>query len=61
LPSEKDVEVTRKIIKAYEEARARGLGATSLEGRMIDEAAYKMATKTLRMYAVITKSQSLKI
>lgn len=54
-PSEKDVEVARKIIKAYEEAKARGLGATSLEGRMIDEATYKMAMETLRIHEIITK------
>jgi len=54
-PSEKDVEMARKIIKAYEEAKARGLGATSLEGRMIDEVTYKMAVETLNMHEIIIK------
>ncbi|MEM2960935.1 MAG: CoA ester lyase [Candidatus Bathyarchaeia archaeon] len=54
-PSERDVDTAKKIIKAYEEAKARGLGATSVEGRMIDEVTYKMAMETLAMHETITK------
>lgn len=54
-PSERDVDTAKKIIKAYEEAKARGLGATSVEGRMIDEVTYKMAIETLAMHETITK------
>jgi citrate lyase subunit beta/citryl-CoA lyase len=55
-PSERDINSAKKIIEAYEEAKARGLGAASVEGRMIDEATYKMAKETLRLYEMITKS-----
>jgi citrate lyase beta subunit len=54
-PSERDVNSAKKIIEAYEEAKARGLGAASVEGRMIDEATYKMAKETLRLYEMIIK------
>lgn len=54
-PSEKDVNSAKKIIEAYEEAKARGLGAASAEGRMIDEATYKMAKETLRLHEMIIK------
>jgi len=42
-PSSDDVSYAEKVIKTYEEAAARGLGAASLEGRMIDYATYRMA------------------
>lgn len=54
-PSEKDVNLAKKIVESYEEAKSRGLGATSVEGRMIDEATYKMAKETLLLYEIITK------
>lgn len=57
-PSEQDVELARKIIEGYERAKARGLGATSVEGRMIDEATYKMAKETLKVAELIAKKSS---
>jgi citrate lyase subunit beta/citryl-CoA lyase len=59
-PSEKDVNSAKKIIEAYEEAKARGLGAASVEGRMIDEATYKMAKGTLMLYEMIVKRTASK-
>jgi citrate lyase subunit beta/citryl-CoA lyase len=46
-PSKEDVEQSKKITEAYEEAAKRGLGAASLEGRMIDYATYEMAKEQL--------------
>lgn len=54
-PSEKDVSTARKIVEAYERARSRGLGAASVEGRMIDEATYKVAREILRIHEMIIK------
>jgi citrate lyase subunit beta/citryl-CoA lyase len=54
-PSEKDVDSARKIVKEYGEAKARGAGATSVEGRMVDEATYKMAKETLMISEMISK------
>jgi citrate lyase subunit beta/citryl-CoA lyase len=59
-PSEKDVNSAKKIIEAYEEAKARGLGVASVEGRMIDEATYKIAKETLRLYEMIIKRATSK-
>lgn len=56
-PSDEDIATANKIIEAYEEARTRGLGATSVEGRMIDEATYKMAKETLALYEIIQKKK----
>jgi citrate lyase subunit beta/citryl-CoA lyase len=56
-PSEKDFHLAKKIIKAYEEAMSRGLGAASVEGRMIDEATYKMAKETLMFCETIGKKR----
>ncbi len=36
-PSREEVEEARRIIAAYEEAAAKGLGAVSVDGRMVDE------------------------
>lgn len=42
-PSPEDVQRARKVIQAHEAARAKGLGAVSLEGRMIDNATVRLA------------------
>ena len=42
-PSKEEIDFARRVIKAYEEAKAKGLGATSLGGRMIDYGSYRRA------------------
>jgi citrate lyase subunit beta/citryl-CoA lyase len=59
-PSEKEVKMAKKIIKAYEQAKAKGMGAYSFEGRMIDEATYKMAKETLAINETIAKMSDSK-
>ncbi|MCU7495829.1 MAG: CoA ester lyase [Ignavibacteria bacterium] len=46
-PSEEDVERARKIVEAHAEAQENGLGAVSLEGRMVDRATIRMAEDLL--------------
>lgn len=46
-PKEDEVEKAQKMIKEYEKAQEKGLGAISFEGEMIDEAAHKMAKNTI--------------
>lgn len=46
-PSEEDINFAKQVIKAYEEAKARGAGATSLGGRMVDYGSYKRAVNLL--------------
>lgn len=48
-PSEDEVRHAEEVIKVYEEAVKRGIGAVGLEGRMIDEAIVKIAKRILMM------------
>jgi len=54
-PSEEDLEQSKKIMEVYEEAAKRGLGAASLEGRMIDYATYEMAKEQLSFVEAIER------
>ncbi|MEA2054106.1 MAG: HpcH/HpaI aldolase/citrate lyase family protein [Candidatus Thermoplasmatota archaeon] len=47
MPTGEETEEARKIIEAVEEARARGLGTASLNGRMIDLPVEKKARRIL--------------
>jgi citrate lyase subunit beta/citryl-CoA lyase len=46
-PSQEDVNRAGRIVKAFEEAQERGLGATSLDGRMIDYMSFQQARDLL--------------
>jgi citrate lyase subunit beta/citryl-CoA lyase len=46
-PTEKEIETARRIVEAAAEAALRGLGAVSLDGRMIDAPVIKRAEYTL--------------
>jgi citrate lyase subunit beta/citryl-CoA lyase len=46
-PTEKEIETARRIVEAASEAALRGLGAVSLDGRMIDAPVIKRAEYTL--------------
>ena len=46
-PSEEDIDFAKQVIRAYEEAKARGSGATSLGGRMVDYGSYRRASNLL--------------
>jgi len=54
-PSEREIEYARKIVEAFREAEAKGLGATSLEGKMIDIANYRWAENILSLAEAISK------
>jgi citrate lyase subunit beta/citryl-CoA lyase len=56
-PSEKEIELARKIVNAYEEAMKKGLGATSVEGRMIDKATYDQAKELLMLVEMIKNKE----
>jgi citrate lyase subunit beta/citryl-CoA lyase len=59
-PSEKEIELARRIVNAYEEAIKKGLGATSMEGRIIDKAAYNQAKELLTLTEMIKEKQKSK-
>ncbi|MEM1546331.1 MAG: CoA ester lyase [Candidatus Methanomethylicia archaeon] len=54
-PSPQEVEEAEGIVKAYEDALVKGLGATTYAGRMIDEATYKQAKSLLQLVKEITE------
>jgi citrate lyase subunit beta/citryl-CoA lyase len=46
-PAKDDVKFAKRVVDAYEEARAKGLGATTIGGKMIDYGSYKRAESLL--------------
>jgi len=44
-PYQEDIERAAKVIEAFETAENNGSGAVAVEGRMIDHATYRLATK----------------
>lgn len=57
-PSKRDIEQAMEIVKVYEEAKAQGLGATTLRGRMIDYATYVQAKELLEVYEAIKSRET---
>ena len=58
-PSKKDVDQARRIVEVYEQAESEGLGATSIDGRMIDEATYKIANETITTSEMIINRENM--
>jgi citrate lyase subunit beta/citryl-CoA lyase len=48
-PTRKEVEWAKKVVSAYEEAKAAGSGSISVDDQMIDAASIKMAQNTLNL------------
>jgi citrate lyase subunit beta/citryl-CoA lyase len=46
-PTEREVEWAKKVVGAYEEAKATGSGAITFDGQMIDAASIRLARNTL--------------
>jgi citrate lyase subunit beta/citryl-CoA lyase len=59
-PSKEEIEFANKVIKAYEEAKAKGLGATSIGGRMIDFGSYKRAVNLISMAEKIAEKEKMR-
>jgi citrate lyase subunit beta/citryl-CoA lyase len=56
-PSSEEVQYARRIVEAYDSAVKRGLGAASLDGRMIDYATYEMAKSLLSFADVVAQKR----
>jgi len=54
-PSEDDVERSKAIVDAYEEARKEGKGVVAIDGKMVDGATVRIATQTLRAWELISR------
>ena len=59
-PSKEEIDFARRVIKAYEEAKAKGLGATSLGGRMIDYGSYRRALNLISISEKISEREKRK-
>ena len=60
-PSEGDVAYAEKVVKAFKEAEMQGLGAVSLQGKMIDIASFNQAEALLGYAQLIAKKGAKKI
>ena len=56
-PSTGEVEYAKKVVNTFKEAEARGLGAASLEGRMIDIAVFRQADDLLALAEAIAEKE----
>ena len=56
-PTENSVQFARKIVEAFKEAESKGLGAISLEGKMIDTANYQQAKDLLSLTEIIREKE----
>jgi citrate lyase subunit beta/citryl-CoA lyase len=59
-PNGEEVRYAAKVVKAFKEAEAKGLGAVSLDGKMIDTATYKQAKALLKYSNDISEKESEK-
>lgn len=48
-PPPEDIDFAKRVVVAYEEARAKGLGATSMGGKMVDFGSFKRAQTLLSL------------
>ncbi len=58
-PTKDEIEFARKVVRAFDEAEARGFAAIQLEGKFVDYPVVERARRTLDL-AVIVAEQSLK-
>jgi len=56
-PASKDIDHAKRVIEAFNEAQNRGLGATILDGRLIDIAFVNLAKNTLAMADAIMEKE----
>lgn len=56
-PTRDDEAAARRVITAYEDARSHGLGATSIDGHMVDEATIRMNKAVLERAEMIRRRQ----
>jgi citrate lyase subunit beta/citryl-CoA lyase len=56
-PAKSDVDFAKSVVAAYEEAREKGLGATTMGGKMIDYGSFKRAQSLLAYAKAIEKRE----
>jgi citrate lyase subunit beta/citryl-CoA lyase len=60
-PAKDEVDFAKQVVAAYGEARAKGLGATSLGGKMIDYGSFKRAESLLSLAKAIEEKQRKRV
>ena len=60
-PTKEEVDFAKRVIEAYEEAKSKGLGATSIGGRMIDYGSYRRALNLISIAKKIAEKEKRKI
>jgi len=53
-PSREDVELAQRVVAAFEEAKAAGIGAVMLGGQLVELPIVERARQTLRAQAAIS-------
>lgn len=56
-PSEDEIEYARKVVRAFKEAEAEGVGAISLEGKMVDIANFRQAEQLIAWAEAIAQKE----
>lgn len=56
-PTEAEVEHAKRLAEAFEQAQAKGLGAISFEGKMIDYMSYRQAKEIVEFGEAVTRME----
>ena len=56
-PAKEEIDFANQVVTAYEGARAKGLGATTMGGKMIDYGSFKRAESLLSFAAAIAERE----
>jgi citrate lyase subunit beta/citryl-CoA lyase len=59
-PTKEEVEFAKRVIEVYEEVKAKGLGATTIGGRMIDYGSYRRACNLISIAEKIAEREKRK-
>jgi citrate lyase subunit beta/citryl-CoA lyase len=60
-PANEEIDFANQVVEAYEDARAKGLGATTIGGKMIDLGSFKRAKGILRLAEAIEEKEKNKL
>ena len=57
-PAQGEVDYACRLVEAFAEARDKGLGAISFEGKMIDYMSYQQASDLVHFAGIITEKEA---
>jgi citrate lyase subunit beta / citryl-CoA lyase len=56
-PSAAEVSYSRRVVHAFDEAQAKGLGAVALDGKLLDQPIVERARRTLVLHEAVSRKQ----